>query len=224
MATPLSAPRRLEAEGPGLAKAWIAGEFASHPAADAFAKEVVTLLHRYATEVVAAHALCPFLHQVDNGLGSVAIVLSREPDVAEAAKAVRATGESVVHVVYPLATASGASKFERFGNALAEALRRGEGPTLVHATFHPELTGGTENPHRLVGVLRRAPDPFIQFIPPGMHAGGTVIAGAEAPSESPIEGTYERVVPGGALAAIEATREALFRLRAGRVDPFAPPA
>lgn len=213
-------PRRLDPTGPGLAKAWMTGQMASHPEAARFASEVAGLVHRYATEVVAAHGLCPFLHQVESGLGAVAIVLSREVDVAEATRAIRATGESVVHVVFPLVPRDGASKFERFANSVAEALRRDGGPTLVHATFHPELTGGTENPHRLVGLLRRSPDPFIQFIPPGMNSGGTVIAGAEVPTKSPIESTFERAVAGGALTDIEAKLVELVAVRAHRVDPF----
>jgi hypothetical protein len=173
------------------------------------------------------------LHNVDNGLGAVCVVLDVEPRVDEALAAMRATEASVIHVIYPLLArgqkesapstpnVSSASRFERFGNALAEALRRSHTETLVHATFHPELVGGTENPHRMVGLLRRAPDPFIQFIPPGMHEGGTVMAGAELPTKSPLEATYARIVTGGKLDELEGLLAELHRLRLARDARFA---
>jgi hypothetical protein len=209
--------------------AWLAGEAASHPRAEAYAAEACALLHVYATEIVAQHRLCPFLHNVDNGLGAVCVVLDRDPDVDEAFRAVQASGASVLHVVFPLlargestgATGpSSSSRFERFGNALAEKIRRAHSEPLVHATFHPELVGGTENPHRMVGLLRRAPDPFVQFIPPGMHEGGTVIAGAELPGKSPLESTFERIVVGGQLAGLEARLAELHRARDERDARF----
>ena len=213
-------------------RVWIAGALAGHAEAEPFVAEVCALLHRFATEIVAAHKLCPFLHNVDNGLGAVCVVLDAEPRIEEALAALRATEASVVHVVYPLLargraegaattpSASSASRFERFGNALAEAIRRSHTETLVHAAFHPELVGGTENPHRMVGLLRRAPDPFIQFIPPGMHEGGTVMAGAELPTKSPLEATYARVVTGGKLHELEASLAELHRLREARDARF----
>jgi hypothetical protein len=53
------------------------------------------------------------------------------------------------------------------------------------ATFHPELAGDAGDPHRLVGHLRRAPDPFIQLIPAGMNEGGTVFAPLPALAQDP---------------------------------------
>ncbi len=228
-----AAPGALGGEpaAPRKMKAWLAGSLAAHARAEAYAAEVCALLHFYATEIVAANRLCPFLHNVDNGLGAVCVVLDREAVVEEAVAAIKATEASVLHVAYPLiprgeaasgpATASSSSRFERFGNALAEGLRRSNGERLVHATFHPELVGGTENPHRMVGLLRRAPDPFVQFIPPGMHEGGTVLAGAELPTVSPLEATYERIVGGGRLAALEGRLAELYRARDDRDARFA---
>lgn len=220
----------LPGETPRTTKAWLAGKLSEHPRAEAYASEVSSLLHQYATDVVAANRLCPFLHQVENGLGAVCIVLDHETDVTEAVAAVRATESSVLHVAYPLlrrgagdgpTTASASSKFERFGNALAEGIRRALPEPLVHASFHPELVGGTENAHRMVGLLRRAPDPFVQFIPPGMHEGGTVLAGAEPPTVSPLEATFQRIVGGGKLAALEARIGELFAARDDRDARFA---
>ena len=38
-------------------------------------------------------------------------------------------------------------------------------PRYVLADFHPESEGGGENADRLVGMLRRSPDPFLQLVP-----------------------------------------------------------
>jgi hypothetical protein len=184
------------------------GARASHPRAAELAAEVHDLLFRYAAEIVAGYGLCPFLHNVDTGMGAVGVVLDVEPDVEIAVAALRDLGQNVVHLVYPLQT-GGSSAFERFGSRLAQELTRRLPDPLVHATFHPDLTGGTENAHRLVGLLRQAPDPFVQFIPPGLHEGGTVLAGAEPPSEGRAEAMYRRLMQGPAdevLSRLEALR------------------
>jgi hypothetical protein len=49
-------------------------------------------------------------------------------------------------------------------------------PPLI-AVFHPEQVGHPGTAHRLIGLLRRSPDPFLQFIPPGSSLeAGTVFA------------------------------------------------
>jgi hypothetical protein len=183
-------------------------------------------MHRYAAEIVAANRLCPFLHNVETGLGAVCVVLDRDLDVDQVAKAVRSTGSQVVHAVFPLAPRDDCPKFERFGNAVAQHLRRDGGDPLVHATFHPAMAGGRENAHRMVGVLRRAPDAFLQFIPPGMQGGGTVMAGQELPKEAAAESTFVRLTKPGALDAITVQLDALHaereRLGAAFAARFAP--
>ncbi len=171
------------------------GAHAGHPRARELAAQVHELLFRYAAEVVAAYKLCPFLHNVDTGMGAVGIVLDVEPNVETGVAAVEDLGANVLHLVYPLQRA-GSPAFERFGSKLSQELGRRLKDPLVHATFHPDLTGGTENAHRMVGLLRQAPDPFVQFIPPGLHEGGTVFAGAEAPSEGRAEATFRRLTSG----------------------------
>ena len=173
----------------------VVGALAGAPGAGAFATEIARLLHRYAAEVVAAFGLCPHVQDVAGSLGAVCIVLDRDLAAATAARAVRATGAKTVHVVCPLAGVD-APRFERFGNAVAHALAHDGGFRLVHATFHPELAGGTENPERLVGILRRAPDPFVQLVPPGIQQGGATIAGSPPPpppADEPIVRTYGRL-------------------------------
>ncbi len=188
----------------------IFGQRADHPRAQELAAEVHRALFRYASEVVAAHSLCPFLHHVEVGMGAVGVVLDLEPDVETGVTALGSLGESVVHLVYPLSKLPAAG-FERFASKLAQELQRRHPQPLVHATFHPELTGGTENAHRLVGLLRQAPDAFVQFIPPGLHEGGTVLAGEPAPAEGRAEATYRRLMHG-------AVEDVLTRLASMRSD------
>jgi hypothetical protein len=162
------------------------GPLSGHPVARAFAAEVHRVHRRYAAEVVAANRLCPFLRDVDTGFGAfVAMLDPGEPSVDAAVQAVLEADNPVIHVVFPLVCPSPAL-FERFSGRLAQALKLVLNPggilreprktPPVMATFHPELVGDAGAPHRLVAILRRAPDPFVQLIPEGMHEGGTVFA------------------------------------------------
>lgn len=189
------------------------GAQSAHPRAMELAEKVHALLFRYASDIVAAYGLCPFLHNVETGMGAVGVVLDVEPDVETSVKAVEDLGANVVHLVYPISKLNAAG-FERFGSKLAKELDQRLRERLVHATFHPELTGGTENAHRLVGLLRQAPDPFVQFIPPGLHEGGTVMAGAAPPTEGRAEATYSRLFEGP--AGSRAVEQVLSRLGALR--------
>lgn len=177
------------------------GALADHPLAGELAHKTHALLVRYTVEVVAAHRLCPFLKTVGSGLGAVGVVLDITPDVERGVAAILTMGEPVVHLVYPLVLGPDASSFERFGNKLAEALRKARREPLVHASFHPDMVGGTENAHRLIGLLRQSPDPFVQFIPPGLQEGGTMLAGEEVSSKSHADERYGRLMNEGAAAA-----------------------
>lgn len=151
------------------------------------------LLVRYATEIVSAHRLCPFLHGVDSGLGAVGVVLDVDLDVETGVRAIESLAEPVLHLVFPLYSGP-ASAFERFGSRLSEAVRRSRREALVHASFHPEMTGGRENAHRLIGLLRQSPDPFVQFIPPGLQQGGTMLAGEAVVTKSHAEDRFARLM------------------------------
>lgn len=177
------------------------GELADHPRAVELATKSHALLVRYTTEVVAAHRLCPFLKTVGSGLGAVGVMLDVKPDVERAVTAILTLGEPVVHLVYPLFAGPDASTFERFGNKLAEAVRKARREPLVHASFHPEMVGGTENAHRLIGLLRQSPDAFVQFIPPGLQEGGTVLSGEDVPSKSHADDRYGRLMRDSATEA-----------------------
>ncbi len=189
------------------------GRAAAAPGAQAFADHVSLLLARYVDDVVMPFSLCPFLHQRDNGLGAVGIVLDPELTVESARDAVLSLDAPISHLVFPLSPLA-SSAFERFGNKLAEAVRASAKERLVHATFHPALVGGRENAYRLIGLLRQAPDPFIQFVPHGLMKGGTVMAGEE-PAEGHAEARFARLTQADVdeilarLAALHDARRAL---------------
>lgn len=189
------------------------GRAAAAPGAEAFADAVSTLLARYVDEVVMPFSLCPFLHQRDNGLGAVGIMLDPEVTVEMARDAILALDTPVCHLVFPLSPLA-SSPFERFGNKLSESVRASAKEKLVHATFHPALVGGTENAYRLIGLLRQAPDAFIQFVPHGLMKGGTVIGGAE-PAEGHAEARFKRLAQPerdeifARLASLQEARRAL---------------
>jgi hypothetical protein len=151
------------------------GPLATHPKAEKFAAEVHRVHRRYATEVVAKHRLCPHLRDVDRDFGDFVIMLDPrpEPDVEATVAAILASENQVIHVVFPLVRPP-PSLFERFGARVSAALKKALPKPPVMATFHPALVGDGGDPHRLVGLLRRAPDPFVQMIPDGFQEGGTV--------------------------------------------------
>jgi hypothetical protein len=153
----------------------VAGALSDHRSARAFATEVHRVHHRYATEVVGAFSLCPHMKDPDTAFGSFCVVLDREPALDDAVAQVVGAGASVLHLVYPLVE-MGVVGWERFGSQLHNALAVALEGALVHASFHPEMEGDGSTASRLVGMLRRAPDPFVQFIPEGLHVGGTQFA------------------------------------------------
>jgi len=164
--------------------------------------EVHRVHRRYAGEVVAANRLCPFLRDIDTGFGAfVAMLDPGEPDVEATVEAIVGAGNPVVHVVFPLIRGP-SSPFERFAGRVGQALKKALRDPPVMATFHPELAGDSGDAHRLVGLLRRAPDPFVQIIPEGMHEGGTVFAPLPAmgeampvilPPADPAEANFEKL-------------------------------
>lgn len=132
---------------------------------------MVALLERYA-DVVDAHGLCPYMRDA-GGLGDVIVVLDDALDVEPVVRTIRATSSRVIHLVFPCAPRDAARAFERFCNDVATCVRdRGS----VHAAFHPAMTGGREDADRRVGLVRRAPDPFLQLVPGGLPPAPRAIA------------------------------------------------
>lgn len=203
----------------------VLGAKRDHPDALAFARVVQRVHHRYASEVVGAFALCPFMSDPETAFGVFCVMLDHEPQLDVARDAVVAAGSRVVHLVYPL-TVLPCAAFERFGNALHREVARAHPAPPVHATFHPHMEGDTSRPARLVGVLRRAPDPFVQFVPEGLHQGGTTFAEPAAladlaglmSSTNHKRERLARLAPAD-LARIEAL---LAEIRRERDDQYAP--
>ncbi len=188
----------------------LCGPLAAHPAAARFAAEVHRVHRRYAAEVVAANRLCPFLRDVETGFGAFVVMLDAgEPAVDATIEAIRAAESAVTHVIFPLVRPA-PSTFERFAGRVGQALKKALRDPPVMATFHPDLAGDVDDSHRLVGLLRRAPDPFIQLIPEGMHEGGTIFA------PLPTDGICPMVVPEPVDSA-QANHE---KLKGGRVAPL----
>lgn len=156
----------------------IIGELSSAACAQTFSEVVRRVHHRYATEVVDAYRLCPFMKDPETAFGEFVVVLSRSLDVALATARVLEADTQVVHLVYPLVTAS-PTEFERFGNAVHQGVASSGRGGPVHAAFHPEMAGDASTASKLVGLVRRAPDPFIQFIPEGLHVGGSTFVDLE---------------------------------------------
>lgn len=168
------------------------GPLATHPLAEKFAGEVSRVHRRYAAEAVAKHRLCPHLRDVDKDFGAFVCVLDPRPDpdaeaTVEVILATLRAGNPIIHVVFPLILPP-PSLFERFGARVSQGIRKALPQPPVMATFHPDLVGDADDPHRLIGLLRRAPDPFVQMIPDGYQEGGTVFLPlAEAAALPPAE-------------------------------------
>jgi hypothetical protein len=162
------------------------GSLRAHPAAIPFAEQVIRVHRRYATEVVAAHRLCPFVKDPDVAFGRFCVGLTDRTNLDEARDVFTRAENPVLHIVYPLIRGV-PGDFERFGGEVGRAARDvwralppGDGrygpePPVI-ASFHPDLAGERTSPHRMIGLLRRSPDPFVQIIPGGHHESGTVVA------------------------------------------------
>jgi hypothetical protein len=196
----------------GAAGHRVAGALAGAEGAADLAREAVLLLDRYVREVVLAHRLCPFLTTPEAGLGAVVVVLDPEPDEATLEEIVATREAPIVHAVYPL-VAGESPPFERFASRVGTRLRARLGRAApVSATFHPAMHGEPDDPHRLVGLLRRAPHPFVQYVPADVTEGmGTTVAGAPPPPQGGAEANFARLRGaelGRVLAAIASLHEA----------------
>jgi len=214
----------------------VAGALRDHPAAQAFARDVHYVHHRYATDIVGAFTLCPHMaSEPDRAFGTFAVMLDRAVDVDAAVAQVLAASSQVVHLVYPLVT-DDVPTFEQHGQAMhravAEAFAKRDQRAPVHAAFHPRMRGDATSASRLVGLLRKAPDPFVQFVPEGLHEGGTQFIDMSTfdpatyvpPPVSRAEGNFERLGPDDIdsittrIAEIQRERDRRYE---GHLDAFA---
>jgi hypothetical protein len=157
----------------------------------AFGEKIAEVHTRYAMEVVFAHRLCPFLKDPESGFGHFCIMLDEEPDIDLAFDTVQNT-PGVLHLVFPCIKES-YSEFWALSATLGNRVQKSSPKSPVYAVFHPQFPGDTKNSHRLVGLLRRAPDPMIQYIPPGLTTGGTVFMGQPLPPEDNAEINYRKL-------------------------------
>src|SRR5262249_48111716 len=100
----------------------ILGPLREHPLAGAFSREVARGHLPYATEVVAAFGLCPFVKDPESAFGAFAVMLDVSLDAETVLAFVERAATSVSHVVFPL-TRPAPFVFERFSNDLGERLR-----------------------------------------------------------------------------------------------------
>lgn len=138
---------------------------------EAWRREAERLHLRYLIEVVEACGLCPWAETARRlGRTRTAVVLETGYAAAIASVAVLdewiATPEvEIGFVIYPGPIAKPA--FDRFVAELRtlDAGRRpaGEAPFAL-AAFHPDASADLADAQRLVPFLRRAPDPFVQFV------------------------------------------------------------
>lgn len=191
------------------------GRLASHELAPELVREVVRLFMRYVEEVVMCHALCPFLKDLESSLGTLCVVLDDERHIEACAAAVRDAESPIVHIVFPLLVAP-PGDFERFGSAVNNALRGQMDEVPVHATFHPELAGARDDPHRLIGLLRQAPDPFLQFIPRNIQTAGIKVAGG-----TPAIANTDRIFQNLSGEVLDVTLANLADIRADRMRSYA---
>lgn len=184
------------------------------------------MLDRYVREVVLAFRLCPFLTHPDAALGLVVVVLEEAPEEATLEEIVATSDAPVMHVVYPLASDDSPS-FERFASLVGSRLRARLGRAApVSAAFHPRMHGETDDPHRLIGLLRHAPHAFVQYVPSDVTAGvGTTIAGAPPAQPGGADANFARLVGGpagvGELPRVLAALDALHAERDRVATPLA---
>jgi hypothetical protein len=205
-------PHRLS---PGPRRVQVVGAKKGAPGAEELAEKAAALLERYVHEVVLAFRLCPFLHNPEGALGAVVVVLDDPPVEETLADTIETLGAPIVHALYPLVSGD-SPPFERFASRAGQVLRARLGRAApVSAAFHPKMHGETDDPHRLIGLLRRAPHPFVQYVPADVpHGGGTVVAGAPLPPKSGAEANFARLTGvGSEVDRILAILDELHRAR-----------
>lgn len=196
----------------------VRGALADHPIARAFAAEVHRIHLRYANEVVGAFSLCPFMKDAESSFGTFFVMLDREPDPRAALDAVLEGKTSIIHVVFPCIRMP-PSPFEKFASGVRASLASWIPRPPVIAVFHPELSGDFSSSHRLVGLLRRAPDPFVQFVPEGLHKGGTVfIDNIELLAKNPADRNFDKFSGEGGDRLVKTIED----IHADRARSYAP--
>lgn len=131
---------------------------------------------RYLREFVESFQICPFARSCRERGGLLRDVVAGEGEallepMMAALRNLHAPQFAHIEVALLIAPEFGddARAFEQFANRLATAVRadlRREGADLLFhvVAFHPHLRGSDADPWRLVGLLRRTPDPTLQVV------------------------------------------------------------
>jgi hypothetical protein len=141
---------------------------------DELERAALGLCDRYVREVVLGFGLCPWAEPaLTAGRVMRAVCLSPAPVPADCVPFIdrfATSSEPVVDIgllIFPRHT-GGWAAFDAFAERVRRADKErqtpGAGPTFLIAAFHP---GGAEtfaDAHQLVSLLRRSPDPLLQFV------------------------------------------------------------
>lgn len=136
--------------------------------------EILARNDLYLRTVVEAYHVCPWARTCrEQGKLHREIVHGEDPAAAlrDRLAHLQQSGDDgfeVALVILP-EFAAGPQAFERLARRLetevaAELAAQGRAPACHLVAFHPELNFGTDAPHRLVGLLRRSPDPTLQLV------------------------------------------------------------
>lgn len=141
---------------------------------DPLAQAALDRNDRYLRDAVEAFGLCPFARQC-RATGKLRRMVVPTGDqralLVAALTELQATGDDDFEVALVLVPAFGgpSSEFEsllRHCEADVSALLHAQGrkPACFAVVFHPDLPYAAEQPHQLVGLLRRSPDPTVQLV------------------------------------------------------------
>ena len=145
------------------------------PDADALRDLALELNDRYLHEFIEPHSICPYARgarragnverYVYAGRITSAGFDAHRGAMLELARGIASdAAQEVALVICPLAEVT-PGEWHRIASALAAELREEHGETvLVNAAFHPDLTYRSETAAGTVPLMRRSPDPTIQWV------------------------------------------------------------
>jgi hypothetical protein len=126
---------------------------------------------RYAQEVVEALGLCPWAAQARrDGRVRKRVLTSVQPALVEilaAVEAVESDADAEIGLLIFPQLRSSRVEFQRLAASVreADAAHKGRDKTLMAlADFHPDAEPDMRSPERLIGFVRRSPDPTLQLV------------------------------------------------------------
>ncbi len=131
---------------------------------------------RWTQQVIEAGNYCPFARRAREQQRAMALVSFDRVDLDEPENSADALfghadrlasdeRAEVVQVIFPLLEVT-PDRWQRYAKGLTAAVhrRRGQGSVFAVAAFHPELPWSDAGPQTIVPLLRRTPDPTIQWL------------------------------------------------------------